>query len=221
LAVRPPPDSLIPLLWTWPAGQGIVRAHSSIFGSTEFDRRDDTDARWSTITPNGQVQGALYGAATQDAAASETVFHTVPVEGDSQREDRPRQVPLGPYQAWVWSTVTCRRDLALVNLDEDGLVALGATRAELVLSSRRDYPATRLWAEALWHAAPEADGLYWISRQAPGQSALMLFEKRDDRPGGVARHELFADGPPDPFFYREGLERLYQLATRLNITVVV
>jgi hypothetical protein len=49
----------------------------------------------------------------------------------------------------------------------------------------------------------------------------VLFEKRDDRPGGVARHELYADGPPDPFFYPQGLERLYQLGDKLDITIVI
>lgn len=221
MAVRPPPAGLAPLIWTWPAGYSIVRAHPSTFGSSEFDRREDADARWSTTMPVGHVQGALYGASTHDAAASETVFRTVPVDDRSGGEDRPRQVPLGPYESWIWSTLVCGRDLALVNLDDEGLGALGTARAELILSGRPDYPLTRQWAEALWWGAPEADGLYWPSRQAPGQSALVLFEKRDDRPGGVARHELFADGPPDPFLYPEGLERLYLLATRLNITIVV
>jgi hypothetical protein len=78
-----------------------------------------------------------------------------------------------------------------------------------------------VWAEALWHAAPEADGSYWVPRQAPNHSALMLFEASDDRPGGVARSELFADSPPDPFFFPEGLERIFLLAARLNITVVI
>ena len=198
-----------------------MRAHPSEFGSTEFDHREGANSRWSTIMPGGRVQGVLYGASGQDAAASETVFHTVPAPDLTGRDQRPRQVPLGPYKSWVWSSVACERPLRLVDLDEGGLAALGATRDDLVLSGRLDYPVTRRWAEALWDAAPWADGLYWVSRQAPGYPALMLFERRDDRPGGVARDELFADGPPDPFYYPGGLERLYQLATRLDITLVV
>lgn len=167
------------------------------------------------------MQGVLYGASGHDAAASETVFHTVPAPDLTVVDQRPRQVPLDPYKSWVWSIVACARDLRLVDLDKKGLAALGTTREQLVLSSRLDYPMTRQWAEALWHAAPWADGLFWISRQAPGYPAIMLFEKRDDRDGGVNRNELHADGPPDAFFYPDGLERLYQLATRLDITVVV
>jgi hypothetical protein len=221
LGVRLPGLGLSPIFWTWPAGYGIVRAHPSTFGSTEFDRREDADARFSTIAPLGRVQGVLYGASTHDAAASETVFHTVPVDDGTGHDPRPRRVPLSPYEAWEWSTLVCGRDLNLVNLDQDGLRALGTTREDLVLSGRLDYPRTRVWGEALWHAAPEADGLYWVSRQAPNDSALVLFEARGDRPGGVARGELFADGPPDPFFYPEGLEWLFLLAARLNITLVI
>ena len=220
MAASPPGGTLIPRFTIWEAGRTIVRAHPSIFGSTEFDRRDDAEARWSTITPNGRVQGVLYGAADHDAAASETVFHTVPAASGTGGDVRPRRVPLGPFVAWVWSTIACRRDLTLVDLDGDGLTAIGATREDLILSGRLEYPVTRQWSVALWHAAPEADGFYWTSRQAPGRPAIMVLEARDDRPGGVGRDELFADGPPDPFYYPEGIARLSELAVGLNITIV-
>ncbi len=221
MAVSEPGEDLKPRLVTWEAGRSIVRAHSSTFGSTEFDRRDDANARFSSIHPAGAVQGVLYGAVDHDAAASETVFHTVPADDGTTADVRPRQVPLGPFEPWTWSSITCGRHLRLVELDGAGLAAVGSNREELILSGRHDYPITRRWADALWHAAPAADGLYWISRQAPGRPALMLYEASDHRPGGVARHELFAGGPPDPSFYPDGLERLFQLAIRLNITIVV
>lgn len=220
MAVELPPLGLTPQFRLWEAGRPIIRAHPSTFGSTEFDRRPDADSRWSSIAPDGRVQGVLYGAADHHAAASETIFHTVPDPDRPDADMLPRQVPLGPYQAWVWSVLACERALRLVDLGDSGLSAIGATRQELILSGRRDYPTTRRWSEALWHVAPEADGLYWDSRQAPGRVALMLFEARDDRPGGVARSELFADGPPDPFFYPDGLERLSVLAAELDITLV-
>ncbi len=221
LVVRGPGQGLRPREHLWPAGHSIVRAHPSEFGSTEFDRREDANARFSPVRPAGLVQGVLYGASGHNGAASETVFHTVPAPEPASPERRPRQVALGPYKSWVWSVLVCRRDLRLVDLDDAGLTDLGTTRDELVLSGRLDYPVTRQWSLALWHAAPWADGLLWSSRQDPGSAALMLFEKRDDRRGGVERRELSADGPPDPLFYPEGLERLYQLATRLDITIVV
>lgn len=220
MAADEPGTDLCPRLVSWAAGRPIVRAHPSVFGSTEFDRRPDADSRFSTIHPNGIVQGVLYGAEDGDAAASETIFHTVPADQLESPDLRPRQILLGPYESWMWSTVACGRDLVLVDLDSDGLKAIGTNRDLLILSGRRDYPRTRRWSEALWHAAPQADGFRWLSRQAPGKFAIILFEARDDRPGGVARRELFADGAPDPFFYPAGLARLADLAAQLNITLV-
>lgn len=220
MAADEPGTDLLPRITIWAAGRPIVRAHPSIFGSTEFDRRPDADSRFSTIRPNGIVQGVLYGAEDQDAAASETIFHTVPADRPGAPDPRPRQVPLGPYEPWMWSTIACGRDLVLVDLDTDGLDTIGNNRDLLILSGRLDYPRTRRWSEVIWHAAPQADGFCWVSRQAPEKLAVMLFEARDDRTGGVARHELFADGPPDPFFYPAGLARLADLALRLNITLV-
>lgn len=185
-----------------------------------MDRRPDADSRFSTISPNGIVQGVLYGAEDREAAASETIFHTVPAHRPGAPDPRPRQILLGPYESWMWSTIACGRDLTLVDLDSDGLEAIGTNRELLILSGRRDYRRTRRWSEAVWHAAPQADGLCWISRQAPGRFAVMLFEAREDRTGGVARQDLFADGPPDPFFYPGGLARLADLALRLNVTLV-
>ncbi len=99
----------------------------------------------------------------------------------------------------MWSTLVCRRDLRLVDLDDAGLTDLGTTRDELVLSGRLDYPVTRQWSLALWHAVPWADGLLWDSRQNRGSAALMLFEKRDDRAGGVERLEhTVGNEPPVP-----------------------
>ena len=215
-----PPARLEARTRPWAAGRPIIRAHPSRFGSNELDRRGDADNRWSPITVGGQVVGVLYAAESHRAAASETIFRTVPIP-EGNREDRPRQVFLGPYQGWVWSTLACSRELTLVDLDTEGLAALGVTWENLIGSGRLHYPMTRRWAEALWRAAPSADGLVWRSRQAPDQEALVLFEKLPRRPGGLRREELFSDGPPDPFFYPQGLERLFALAAELDVTIVL
>lgn len=150
----------------WPAGRPIVRAHPSEFGATQFDRRPDADSRVSPLRSRGGVVPVLYGAGDDAAAAAETIFHTVPAREGRTGELRPRQVALAPYVSWVWSTVECRRDLTLVSLRGDGLARLGATRPELVLGGRRDWPETRQWSEALFADVPHADGLWWTSRQA-------------------------------------------------------
>jgi hypothetical protein len=83
------------------------------------------------------------------------------------------------------------------------------------------WPTTRQWAEALFADAPQADGLWWTSRQAQGRDALMLFARRRGRAGGVARRELEVRVPPVPFLAPQGIERLCAVATLLDITLLV
>lgn len=205
----------------WPAGRPIVRAHPSEFGATEFDDRANADNRFSPIRAGRRVIPALYGGGDEAAAASETIFHTVPPPEGATREVRPRQVAQAPYVSWVWSTVACRRDLTLVSLRGDGLARLGITRTRLLLSGRGGWPTTQRWAEALYGDAPHADGLWWRSRQAARRDAVMLFGRRRERAGGVARSELAVVAPPVPFLAPEGFERLCEVATHLDVTLVL
>ncbi len=73
-----------------------MRAHPSEFGSTELDRREHANARFSPILPACRAQGVLYGASGHNGAVSETTFHTVRALEVTGPERRPRQVPLGP-----------------------------------------------------------------------------------------------------------------------------
>ncbi len=205
----------------WPAGRPIVRANPSEFGATEFDGRPDVDNRFSPIRAGRRALPVLYGAGDESAAASETIFHAVPAPEGATRELRPRQVAWAPYISWMWSTIACRRDLTLVSLRGDGLVRLGVTRSQLVLGGRRDWPITRLWAEALYGGAPHADGLWWTSRQAARRDAVLLFGRRRDRAGGVRRSELQVVVRPVPFLGPEGFERLCEVAIRLDITLLL
>jgi hypothetical protein len=173
----PPARPVRPAVDIWPAGRPIIRAHASEFGATELDPRSAADNRFDPLRSHGHVVPVLYGAGDEPAAASETIFHTVPAREGTTGELRPRQVALAPYVSWVWSTVACRRDLTLVSLRGAGLVRLGVTRAQLILGGRTVWPTTRQWAEALFADAPQADGLWWTSRQAQGRDALMLFAR--------------------------------------------
>ena len=201
----------------WPAPLRIHRAHSHLFGSAQFDKRSGIDHRFSTIAVRGSVVPVLYGGETDEATASETIFHTVDTP-DGQH--RPRRVSLSKYASWQWSEVVTTRDLALIRLAKGGLEALGATRAELILGGRESYQRTRAWAQSLAAAVPEADGMWWESRQSPGRWAVILFGPLTGRGGGVAQGELTADGPALPFRSAAGLARLDEIADSLEITVV-
>lgn len=216
---------------TWPAGRAVVRAHSSRFGSTEFNPGVGS-GRFHPFRPGPHRQPVptLYAADDEVAAASETVFHTVPAlppggSPDDARERRPRRVFLSRYLDWMWSTLASERDLMLVDLTAAGLAALGLTRGQLLLSSQTAYPATRRWAAALYTARTDADGLVWESRQAPGRHALVLFGRLPGDPHGadrgVDRAALHAVAPPVPFADGEGLRRLADLANAVDVTIVV
>jgi hypothetical protein len=65
-----------------------------------------------------------------------------------------------------------------------------------------DYELTRLWAEVLYDRNPEAQGLYWTSRQDNRAQALMLFGTRADsakhlRPIGSPKRLRADDGTID------------------------
>lgn len=214
-------EPLQPVLAVWPAGRSIVRAHPSEFGATEFDGRATSQNRFSPMRSGRRLVPVLYGAGDVEAAASETIFHTVPAPEGSSREVRPRLVALTPYVSLAWSTIACRRDLTLVSLRGSGLASLGVTREQMILSGRDQWTNVRRWAEGIWHDSPHADGLWWTSRQAARRDVIMLFESRRGRPGGVRRYELEVVEPPVPFLAPPGLERLCEVATRLDITLVV
>jgi hypothetical protein len=210
-----------PAVVVWPAGRPIARAHPSEFGATEFDDRAEADDRFSPIRVDRRVVPVLYGAGDEAAAASETIFHTVPAPEGATREVRPRQVALAPYVSWVWSTIACRRDLNLASLRGGGLARLGVTRPQLILSGRADWPNTRLWAQAVYRDAPHVDGLWWTSRQAARRDAIVLFARRRGRTGGVGRPELDVAVPPVPFLAPVGFERLCEVAVQLDITLLL
>lgn len=161
----------------------------------------------------------LYGAQDALAAASETVFHTVPAPDGPDL--RPRAVLLPRYTSWMWSTITPSRDLTLLDLREPALRRLGSSRNQLVLCDERHYPVTRRWAEAAYNARPQADGLWWHSRQAEQRDALVLFGQRRGSEHGVDRKDdLEILQPPVPMLGTEGLERLAQVANDLDIDLL-
>ena len=95
---------------TWEAGRAFTRAHSHLFGSSEFDDRTSTDLRFSPVRVGGHLAPVVYAGADDRTAAAETIFHT-------GEHGRPPTVQLRPYLTWQWSTVRCTRDLRLAAID--------------------------------------------------------------------------------------------------------
>ena len=201
---------------TWPAEWRISRAHSHVFGSTQFDQRRKASARFSPLLIGRSLVPVLYGGEDHHAVASETIFHTVDVAGSAIR---PRTVSLDEYSTWHWSRVVSTRPLRLINLADKGLSALGVSRKDLIEGGRPSYPTTQSWAAALADGVGEADGLWWYSRQDPARWAMVLFAKTRGRPGGLRARDLRGTGPVLPFATRDGLERLDAIADEFTITV--
>lgn len=221
MTLAPPPTAVFvhanAIVDDFDAGLTLERAHPHDFGSTQFDGRGNVNARFSTIRHGGEVIDVLYCGGSRDAAASETIFHTI--DGPAGPH-RPRRVYLAKYETWQWSTVETTAPVRLVRLDDDGLTNLGTTRADLIEGDRSTYPLTRAWAEALLSAFDDVDGFWWMSRQAPHRQAFALYARTAGRAGGIAGGELHGRGPALPFALPAGLDELDGIALSFDITVL-
>jgi len=208
----PPPDpvDLRPRLYLWKRGQTFVRCHDSSFGASEFNSRHDINMRFRPFTSRGRTVPTIYGSEATTGALSETLLHLVPTTGPDRRLRQSSLV------AHVISTLAPRRDLHLVDLRDDALNDLDLTRAALVESPAGAYPETAAWASALFHCPAKPDGLVWNSRQEPETVALVLFAR-----GRVDRRDLEVVDPPEPLALGRGLDRVYGVAERLDLTIIM
>jgi hypothetical protein len=194
----------------WKRGQRFIRCHDSSFGASEFNPRRDISMRFRPFTSRGRTVPTIYGSETIAGALSETLLHLVPTTGPDRRL---RQSGL---LAHVISTLAPRRDLQLVDLRDEALDELGLTRMALVESPAGAYPETAAWASALFHCPAEPDGLAWNSRQEPQTVAFVLFAR-----GRVDRRDLEVVNPPEPLAVGRGLDRVHDIAERLDLTIVM
>lgn len=197
-----------------------MRAHEHAFGSTEFDPRTTGDRRFSPLTVESGILPVLYAGSDDLTAAAETIFHRLPGRG------RPRRVPLARLRSWQWSLVHPTSDLHLLALDT-GL----PDATELVDGDALTYARSHQRAAALLRRNLDVDGLLWVSRQLHDRPStavaslesdglcLLLVTTTAGRTGGVARHELAADGPALPFASTAGLERLDVIGDALGVTI--
>ncbi|MFB9262230.1 RES family NAD+ phosphorylase [Bradyrhizobium erythrophlei] len=189
-ASAPPADlaNLVSMM-IWPKGQVIHRIHQNIYGSSQFNPGTKGNARFSPIkASDGSSIPTLYGGTTFDCAAMETVFHDVPIAAGLKTFDKQKLADQ------VYSQVTSRRALKLVDLSATALKKLGIQRNQLIDTEKDEYPSTRKWAEAIHAACPHAEGLCWVSRQDDRALAIVIFGDRisaaDLSPTGVPQDLL-------------------------------
>jgi len=176
----PPAENLDPALITWEPGRHIFRAHGSQHDPLSFNCKQGLDFRFSSLAAGGQPIGVLYGADSLMGAISETMFHTIPADGDRLK---PRAISRATIEKYAISVIACHQPLKLIDLTGHGIGREGmpVTHGELILSEAAHYAKTRAWAEAFHNHPLEVDGFLWVSRQFNLAQAMMLFGDRVDQ----------------------------------------
>lgn len=207
----PPPSTLRPLEYVWHAGDVIVRAHSVIFGATQFNPNHDPKQRGRfhpIYTPTGASVPTLYGASAVDGALAESVFRHVPIRG------RWRRIRESSLVDKLLSYLRPRRDLVLAQLSGVGLRRLKLRRSEIIEPEAVDYVRTARWAEAIYGCKKKFDGLVWTSRLDDTCLALVLFGTR------VASTDFDIVSPSEPLALPPGLDRVRSFAMKADIEII-
>src|SRR5438067_1534201 len=76
---------------TWPKGLVFHRVHDALYGATEFHPGTSGNARFSPIRNKaGGPIPTLYGGASFECAAMETVFHDIPFTAGFKAYDKAK-----------------------------------------------------------------------------------------------------------------------------------
>jgi hypothetical protein len=142
------------------------RAHDPVFFGSGIDpakgRRQPPSNRFDS---QSGLFGVLYAAERFEGAFVETVLRNPQMRLVSEAYIRLRAV----------STLSCDRELALVDLHDRGLSRIGATAA---ISTG---PYLQSWAssEYLWSHKGQPDGVAYMSRHNARQLCYAIFERSD------------------------------------------
>lgn len=84
---------------------------------------------------------------------------------------------------------------------------------KLIEASKRQFPRTAAWAQALHACNEQIDGLIWVSRQNDGTRSLVLFGDRVAKPSlrSIGASLLLASGP--------GFDKVQEAAEKAGILV--
>jgi hypothetical protein len=194
------------------SGSKWHRVHANRYGAAEFNPGKG-NARFSPIfSLKGTVVPTIYAAATVEGAMMESIYHDVPFHAGQHAS---KTVFKDKLQDQSHSVVTVGEDLNLADLGTKPLHRLGVSRLQLIESDIDQYPLTRAWAAAIHAAAPQVQGLTWMSRQDDSSRAIMLFGDRVKKGAlsqvGSSRHLLDDD---------KAYQEVQDLAGLLGVRVV-
>jgi len=209
-ATIPPPAALDVTIIVWGKDNPIHRVHPDAYQADQFNPGLKGNARFSPIRDvKGRPIPTLYGGSTFDCAAMESFFHDVPFVSGLKSVDKSKLDHL------IYSVITATVDLKLVDLSNIPLRKLGIERKDLIDTEKDRYPATRLWAQAIHAAHPDAHGLHWVSRQDDASRALMLFGDRIS-PTVFTRHGVSMSVLGDIPLY----ENVLELAEKIGVNII-
>ena len=174
MTIRNPPSPLTrPQFSLLPSGTTLHRVHRTTRRAAEFNPGFGGPTRFAPLYDRtGAPVPSLCAGTTLRAAIHETVFHDVPANA------RTRTVRLNEVHIRTHSELLTNRDLRLVELRNVTLGRWGISRRDLISSSSALYGQTVLWAEAVHHDIPDADGLVWTSNQCDPDDACLFFGDR-------------------------------------------
>jgi hypothetical protein len=164
---RKPPRSFEPLVETWSALQPLFRVHPVAHPATE-PYATDRPARFRTLrTADGEIVPMLYGAASEEAAITESVLHDLAPRG-------PRVVAFESLVVTALSCLIPQRELQLAMLHSSGLDRLRLRNTSLIDTLPSRYPETIPWGQALYEHPLHLDGIVWMSRRYNSIRACVL-----------------------------------------------
>ena len=174
MTIRKPPSPLTsPHFAVLPLGTALHRVHRTTYRAAEFNPGLGGPTRFAPFNDStGAPVPSLYASATLRAAIHETIFHDIPANATT------RTVRLNEVHSRTHSEFLTNRDLRLVELRNVTLSKWGISRRDLISSSPALYGQTVLWAEAIHHDIPDADGLVWTSNQCDPDDACLFFGDR-------------------------------------------
>jgi hypothetical protein len=158
------------------AGTRLYRVCSSLRDPLEMDSREVTDFRFSPLrAESGSVVPVLYTAHSPEVCLLETVLRyrlTNETTAIFRRDLENRQ--LVEYEL--------QEPLKLVTLASAGAHRLGEGIAvSIAHADARQYSRTRAWAEAIYVANPDSEGLSWISNQHLHSQNVMFWAREGKR----------------------------------------
>lgn len=168
------------------AGTDIVRIHDKALGPVWFGPKPGTPPAHRFDAPGGEYK-ICYAAEKLDGAFVETILHGL------KRIIRPAGV-----DRFAWTILRPTRHLIVAKLFDEGLSRHGADAS---VSSCNDYSKPRKLALAIYHDAPDVDGVAYRARHNDGEVCYALFDRV-----GVAE---LTPAAPTPF------ETHHDIVTRL------